>query len=290
VSRVVTYPLPDVVIPARATVGEGPVFDRRTGRLCWVDIDQGLLFENDLRSGDQRRWSVDTMLGAAAPRATQPGFAVAVSEGLGLLVEGTLDILDPVLPEPHRRMNDAKCDSRGRFWAGSTHMEFTPGVGALHRWNGREPSTVAANGFSLPNGLGWNVEDSVMYLADSMTRQLLSAPYSAEDGEVGQFSELCTFDAGLPDGLTVDVDGCMWIAMWSGSEVHRYDPVGRLVGRIPMPVEKPSSCAFGDDGTLYITSATADIDEAGLLKQPLAGSVFAISTDTHGVPVQPFAA
>jgi len=259
VSRVVTYPLPDVVIPARATVGEGPVFDRRTGRLCWVDIDQGLLFENDLRSGDQRRWSVDTMLGAAAPRATQPGFAVAVSEGL-------------------------------RFWAGSTHMEFTPGVGALHRWNGREPSTVAANGFSLPNGLGWNVEDSVMYLADSMTRQLLTSPYSAEDGEVGQFSELCTFDAGLPDGLTVDVDGCMWIAMWSGSEVHRYDPVGRLVGRIPMPVEKPSSCAFGDDGTLYITSATADIDEAGLLKQPLAGSVFAISTDTHGVPVQPFAA
>ena len=70
-SRVVTYPLPGVVIPARATVGEGPVFDRRTGRFCWVDINQGLLFENDLRSGDQRRWSVDTMVGAAAPRATR---------------------------------------------------------------------------------------------------------------------------------------------------------------------------------------------------------------------------
>jgi sugar lactone lactonase YvrE len=286
----VNYPTPDVVIRAQATVGEGPVFDRRTGRLCWVDIDQGILFEDDLGSRRQRRWSVDTMLGAVAPRAVEPGFAVAVSEGLGLLVEGALEILDPVLPEPHRRMNDAKCDSRGRLWAGSTHMQFTPGVGALHRWDGREPSTVVAGGFSLPNGLGWNAEDTVMYLADSMTRQLLSAPYSADDGVVGRFSELCTFEAGLPDGLAVDVDGCVWIAIWGGYEVHRYDARGRLVGRVPMPVEKPSSCAFGDDGTLYITSATADIDEAALAEQPLAGSVFAVRTGTHGVPVQPFAA
>jgi sugar lactone lactonase YvrE len=290
VSRTVTYPRPDVVVQARATVGEGPVFDDRTGWLCWVDIDQGMLFENDLLSGDQRRWSVDTMLGAAAPRAVEPGFAVAVSEGLGLLVDGALQILDPVLPEPHRRMNDAKCDSRGRLWAGSTHMEFTPGVGALHRWNGREPSTVVAGGFSLPNGLGWNAEDTVMYLADSMTHQLLAAPYSAEDGEVGRFSELCTLDAGLPDGLAVDVDGCVWVAIWGGFVVHRYDAQGRLVGRVPMPVEKPSSCAFGDDGTLYITSATADIGQAALAEQPLAGSVFAVGTDTQGVPVRPFAA
>jgi sugar lactone lactonase YvrE len=187
-------------------------------------------------------------------------------------------------------MNDAKCDSRGRLWAGSTHMQFTPGVGALHRWDGRAPSTVVATGFSLPNGLGWNAEDTVMYLADSMTRQLLSAPYSADDGHVGTFTELCTFDSGLPDGLAVDVEGCVWIAVWGGFEVQRYDPRGRLVGRVAMPVEKPSSCAFGDDGTLYITSATADIDEAGLREQPLAGSVFAVGTDTRGVPVQPFAA
>lgn len=284
-----TYPAPDVVVRARATVGEGPVWDRRTGRLCWVDINNGKLFEDDLRAGEQISWSLDTQLGAAAPRGEAEGFAVAVSDGLGLVVAGELQILDPVLPEPYRRMNDAKCDSRGRLWAGSTHVEFEPGVGALHRWDGKGPSVVTASGFSLPNGLGWNAEDTIMYLADSMQNVLLSAPYSPDEGEVGEFTELCRVESGLPDGLAIDTDGCVWLAVWGGWEVHRYDPHGRLIGRIPMPVEKPSSCAFGDEGTLIITSASADIQAEELEKQPLAGSVFAVQTDATGVPVEPFA-
>lgn len=284
------FPMPDVVVRARATVGEGPVFDPRSGRLCWVDINNGLLFENDLSTGEQTHWSTDTLLGAAAPRAEHEGFAVAVSTGLGLLVNGDLTVVEPVLPEPYRRMNDAKCDSRGRLWAGSTHMEFTPGVGALHRWDGRRPSAVVADGFSLPNGLGWNGDDTAMYLADSVRNQLLTASYTSEEGEVGEFTELCAVESGLPDGLAVDMDGCIWVAIWGGYVVHRYDPAGNLIGRVPMPVEKPSSCAFADDGTLFITSATADLSEHDLDDQPLAGSVFALSTGTRGVPVQPFGA
>jgi sugar lactone lactonase YvrE len=283
------FPTPEVVVSARATVGEGPVLDRRSGRLCWVDIDSGFLYEDDLAAGHQARWSTGTLLGAAAPRAQEPGFAVAVADGLGYLVEGELTVTEPVLPEPYRRMNDAKCDSHGRLWAGSTHMEFVPGVGALHRWDGREPSRVVAEGFTLPNGLGWSAEDDVMHLADSMRRVLLSAPYFPDEGDVGEFTELCEVDGGLPDGLAVDVEGCIWVAIWGGYEVRRYDPRGRVVGRIPMPVEKPSSCAFGDDGTLFITSATADITPEGLASQPLAGSVFAVSTNTRGVPVEAFA-
>lgn len=283
------FPTPEVVVRACATVGEGPVLDPRSGRLCWVDIDSGFLYEDDLAAGHQTRWSTGTLLGAVAPRVQEPGFAVAVADGLGFLVEGELTVTEPVLPEPHRRMNDAKCDSCGRLWAGSTHMEFVPGVGALHRWDGREPSTVVAEGFTLPNGLGWNAEDDVMYLADSMRRVLLSAPYFADEGDVGKFTELCEVDGGLPDGLAVDVDGCVWVAIWGGYEVRRYDSRGRVVGRIPMPVEKPSSCAFGEDGTLFITSATADITPEGLVTQPLAGSVFAVSTNTYGVPVESFA-
>lgn len=282
-------PPPDVVIRAQATVGEGPVWDQRTGRLCWVDINNGLLFENDLATGEQARWSMGTLLGAAAPRARDEGFAVAVSDGLGLFAAGELQLLDPVLPEPHRRMNDAKCDSHGRLWAGSTHTEFVAGLGALHRWDGRTPSKVMASGFSLPNGLGWNAEDTVMYLADSMTNQLLSAPYRGEEGEIGEFTQLCTVESGLPDGLAVDMDGCSWVAVWGGYEVRRYSPLGHLLARVPMPVEKPSSCAFSEDGTLYITSASADISVADLDAQPLAGSVFAVSTNTRGVPVRPFA-
>jgi sugar lactone lactonase YvrE len=282
------FPTPDVVVRAHATVGEGPVFDHRSGRLCWVDIDNGVLYEDDLATGHQTQWTTGTLLGAVAPRAQEPGFAVAVADGLGYVVDGTLTVVDAVLPEPHRRMNDAKCDSRGRLWAGSTHMEFVPGVGALHRWDGRGPSSVMAEGFTLPNGLGWNADDDVMYLADSMRSVLLSAAYRPDEGEIGEFTEVCQIDGGLPDGLAVDVDDCVWVALWGGYEVRRYDPRGRVVGRVPMPVEKPSSCAFGVDGTLYITSATADIPEADLARQPLAGSVFAVATNTRGVPVEPF--
>lgn len=288
-SSVKTFEMPDVVVRARAKVGESPVWDRRSGRLCWVDIENGQLFENDLTSTRQISWSFDTLLGAIAPRAHEEGFAVAVAEGLGVCIDGALTVEDPVLPEPERRMNDAKCDSRGRLWAGSTHLKFTPGVGTLHRWDGHGPSTAMVTGFSLPNGLGWDAEDTVMYLVDSMNHQLLRAPYDGDSGTVGAFTELCKVLDGLPDGLAVDVEGCIWLAVWGGYAIQRYDPTGRLVGKVPMPVEKPSSCAFGDDGTLYITSASADIPDAQLAEQPLAGSVFALASGTQGVPVAAFA-
>lgn len=152
-----TLGTPDVVIQARAAVGEGPVIDRRTGRLCWVDIENGVLFENDLSTGEQKATKAGTMLGAAVPREVERGFAVAVADGFGLLVNGLFELLDPVLPEPFLRMNDAKCDSLGRLWAGSTHTRFLPGRGALHRWDGVGPSTVVASGLTLPNGMGWNI-------------------------------------------------------------------------------------------------------------------------------------
>lgn len=288
-SSITTFDVPDVVVRSQAEVGESPVWDHRSGRLCWVDINNGHLFQDDLSSGDQIRWSLDTLLGAVAPRADAEGFVVAVADGLGVCVDGVLSVEDPVLPEPQRRMNDAKCDSSGRLWAGSTYLDFTPGVGALHRWDGTGPSTVMATGFALPNGLGWDAEDTVMYLVDSMNHQLLRATYDRDAGTIGTFTELCEVTAGLPDGLAVDVEGCVWVAVWGGHEVHRYDPAGRLIGRVPMPVEKPSSCAFGDDGTLYVTSASADIPEAQLLDQPLAGSVFALASGTQGVHVGKFA-
>lgn len=283
------FDTPEVVIEATADVGEGPVFDQRTGRLCWVDISQGMIFENDLETGWSTSSSLHTAVGAVAPRSDRDGFAVAVADGFGFYEAGILTVVDPFLPEPFRRMNDAKCDSRGRLWGGSTHNDFVANGGALHCWDGRGPSTLIASGFTLPNGIGWNADDTVMYLADSMTHQLLRAEYNA-DSQALQFSELSTVVEGLPDGLAVDFDGCIWLAVWGGAAIHRYDPAGNLIGRVPMPVDKPSSCAFDDDGTLYITTASADLSDGDRARQPLAGSVFALSTNTRGVAVHPFGA
>jgi sugar lactone lactonase YvrE len=281
---------PDLVVPGRCEVGEGPVFDPRTGRLCWVDINNGLLFERDLATGEQVEANVGTALGAAAPRAEEDGFAVAVAEGLGLWT-GELELTEPVLPEADTRFNDAKCDSRGRLWAGSCQVAFDPGRGALHRWDGRGPSVVVRDGFMLPNGLGWTADDTTMYFVDTFVHTLYRADFDADAGELGPFAVHATIEnAGLPDGLAVDVDGCVWVAIWGGSEVRRIDPGGDVIATVPMPVSQPSSCAFGDDGTLYITSARAGLSDEDLAAQPHAGSIFAIATSTRGVPVHPFAA
>ena len=167
---------PDVLIPAEASVGEGPVIDHHTGRLCWVDIIEGILYENDVTDRRQTVTTLGTMVGAVAPREQSEGFAVAVADGFGYWASGQLAIADPVLPEAHRRMNDAKCDSRGRLWAGSTHMQFVPGIGALHRWDGGPSSATMAAGLTLPNGLGWNQEDTIMYLIDSMNTTSSAPP------------------------------------------------------------------------------------------------------------------
>jgi sugar lactone lactonase YvrE len=291
-----TLSKPDVLIPARATVGEGPVIDRRTGRLCWVDIPEGVLHEDDPTGAALRAAATlpTTQLGAVAPRANSGGFAVAVADGFGYWADGRLELVEEVLPEPYRRMNDAKCDSAGRLWAGSTHLEYAAGAGALHRWDGGggggSSATVERTGFTLPNGLGWSPDDATMYLADSYAHVLLRADFDAADGRVGEFTPLCRIEPGLPDGLAVDADGCVWIAVWGGWQVRRYDPEGRrLLATVPMPVSQPSSCAFGDDGTLYISSASAGLDASALAAQPHAGSVFALHTDCVGVPVAPFA-
>jgi sugar lactone lactonase YvrE len=167
-------------------------------------------------------------------------------------------------------------------------MEFVPGVGALHRRDGNSPSVTVAEGFTLPNGLGWDREDTRMYLIDSMTNRLLTAAYHADEGLIGEFAPLCRIEPGLPDGLAVDVDGFVWVAVWAGAEVRRFDRAGNLTGIAPMPVTQPSSCAFGPDGTLYITSARDGLSPEQLAAQPHAGSVFALPTDTHGVRVRAF--
>lgn len=278
------------IVRAAARVGEGPVTDARTGKLCWVDILAGELLQSDLDAGATERWELGTLLGAIAPRSQHPGFAVAVAEGFGFAVDGELVIEDPVLPDPGLRMNDAKCDPAGRLWAGSNDLKFAPGRGSLHRWDGRGPSTVVRGGLTLPNGLGWTADARTMFLIDSMAGTVMRATFDAVRGEVGDFEPFVKIDRGLPDGLAVDQEDGVWVAVWGSSAVHRYDADGRLVQRIGMPVSQPSSCAFGADGTLFVTSAREGLSAERLAAEPLAGSVFAIDTDTRGVPVAAFAA
>lgn len=286
---VVTLPAPTLLVDVANEVGEGPLIDPRTGALLWVDITAGILHVFDRERDALTTTVVPTMLGAVAARATGTGYAAAVAEGFGLIDDGTLVVLDHCLPDPQMRMNDAKCDARGRFWAGSTHLAFEPGRGRLHRWDGVTPSTVEAEGFTLPNGLGWSPDSRRMYLIDTMAHTVLVADFDLETGSVGDFEPWARITSGLPDGLAVDVEGCVWVAVWGGSEVLRLSPDGEVIARITMPVSQPSSCAITADGTLIITSARAGLDAAALRHQPHAGAVFALPIGVAGLPVAPMA-
>lgn len=278
----------DLAISGEADVGEGPFWSTDDRSITWVDITRGEVRVSSLDDNTTVVQKLPMLVGAAIPVGETSDLAVAVADGFGYVRSGAFELSQPFLRDPHLRMNDAKCDSAGRMWAGSTDMSFRRGDGALHVWDGRS-SRMAASGFSLPNGMGWSPDDSVMYLVDSTEHRLLSAPFDPTEGTVGSFELLTVVPEGLPDGLAVASDGTIWVAVWGASSIQRFSANGHRLQTIGVPVSQPTSCAFGDDGELFITTARAGLTPAELAEQPLAGSILRYQTDTTGTFVRSFA-
>ncbi len=279
---------PEVVVRAEAETGEGPVWDYRTGELVWVDIPAGILHRSDVSSGRDTAMNIGMMLGAVA-LAGATSWAAAVEDGFGIIdSSGHLDLIDQVIPDPGLRMNDAACDSHGRMWAGSFVKAVEKGQGRLHRWEHGQPSLVVVDGLTLPNGIAWSLDDTEMYFVDSKQGAVFGYEFDLDAGHVGARRVLAEIPAGLgdPDGLCVDADDCLWLAVWGGSQLRRYDPRGRLLQTVEFPVAQPSCCAFGPDTTLYVTSAWEGLAAGD--RQPLAGSVFALDVRVRGAPVGVF--
>jgi sugar lactone lactonase YvrE len=280
----------ELVVPAGADVGEGPLWDEAAERLLWVDIPAGLLHRSDPRSGEDAVQPTGAMLGAVALRRGG-GLVAAVEDGFATLDgDGTATLRHGVSAAPDQRMNDAKCDPAGRYWGGSTAMTPALGAGALHCWDGDGARTLWDD-LALPNGLGWSPDGAIFYLADSVTGVLWTAPFDLDTGSLGKRQELLRVAPaeGLPDGLCIDADGCIWLALWGGGGVRRHGPGGALLATVELPVSQPSSCALAPDGMLYVTSARAGLDAATLAREPAAGSVFAVDAGVAPVPVAPFA-
>jgi sugar lactone lactonase YvrE len=277
---------PELFLEADAHTGEGPVVDG--GFLHWVDIPAGLIYRTDLATVETASVTIGKSIGAAVPFDAKDGYAVAYENGFGFVEDGVLSPIDIFLSDPNYRMNDAKCDARGRLWAGSCHNDFTAGLGKLHRWDGQSSNKVMTENLALPNGLGWNRENTLMYLADSISQKILVSDFDLADDFLPSFREFATIESGFPDGLAIDNEGCIWLAVWGAGRIIRISPQGKIIAEHHFPVSQASSCAFGADGTLYVTSARKELSESELAKQPLAGSLFTLATDTSGVPVSKF--
>ncbi|WP_436499220.1 SMP-30/gluconolactonase/LRE family protein [Actinokineospora sp. HUAS TT18] len=269
-------------------LGEGPLWSG--GELSWVDITAGRLHVARWVDGEPRHYlslSVDGTLGAAVPLPGGAGWlAMTGSSVTHLRRDGYDTPLGAVFDGPVGvRFNDAKCDPVGRLWAGTMHASL-PGLGALYRFDLDGSVVPVRTGVGISNGLGWSPDGTRMYYVDSAARTLEVHDYDLATGELANGRPLVAFEPGCgdPDGLAVDAEGGIWVALWDGAQVRRYAPDGTLSAIVPVPASRPTSCAFAgpDLDVLVITTARGADLEAG------AGLLYTCRPGVRGAPATPY--
>jgi len=282
----------EVVIGPGARLAEGPVWDARTSRLAWIDVLSSQILLTDIATDNIEVIEVPSHVGAIAPRAAG-GFVAALQDGFWVVGDGrTRRITSVAEAGPSLRFNDGKCDSAGRFWAGTMAYDETPGAGSLYRLDLNGQASLMLDGVTISNGLAWSLDGRKMYYIDSPTGRIDAFSFSPGTGEISGRRPAITIPAalGVPDGMTIDAEGGLWVALWGGGAVHRYLD-GRLAQVISLPVSQPTSCTFGGEelDELFVTSAREGLSLDQREAQPLAGAVFRVRPGVHGLPAATFA-
>jgi sugar lactone lactonase YvrE len=286
----------EVLVLIESELGEGPRWDQSSQTLIFVDVLAGLLHRIRPGAHAPNTRELGQALGAANP-TTAGGLVLAMRDGIYLAdADGSnLRLFAPVeVEDTSHRMNDAACDPQGRLWAGTMSFEAVPGAGTLYRIDPDGTVNAVLHDLTISNGIGWSPAGDRLYFIDSPTRRIDVLDF---DGERGAASNRRPFvdvmdTPGVPDGLTVDVEGGLWVAFWGGAQVRRYASDGRLTDIVEVPAPQPTSCTFGgpDGQDLFITSARLGMSQEDLEAYPLSGSVFTCRTTTQGLPVHPFTA
>jgi sugar lactone lactonase YvrE len=284
----------EVAVPAGAELGERPFWDSGQACLMWVDINAGRLHRYRPGAGDEIALDLaGVALGAAAPRRGG-GYVLATSAGFrltspaGELEEGALR--PPGMPAD-AKFNDGACDPAGRFWAGTVTNDLRPGAGALYRLGPEGAVTMVFDGVTESNGLGWSLDGTAFYFIDSGEPEPRIRAFGCDmpTGELGPPKDLVRFPGGgaVPDGLVVDGEGTLWVAIWGAGQVHRYAPDGELLTVLPVPASQPTCPAFGGPGLdeLYLTTAWEGMSGQQRAAEPLAGHVLRARPGARGHPV-----
>lgn len=272
----------EVAVRAEATLGEGPTWDPAAGRLLWIDILASRVHTYDPATGRRTLRRTDQHVGAVKPRAGG-GLVLNLRDGVGLLdPDDTFRWLhrDAV---PGRRGNDAAVAPDGTLWAGTMRYDEATGGGTLSRITGDGTARTVLDDVTVSNGTGWSPDGRLMYYVDTPTRRIDVLDHDPATGRVTGRRHLAEVEegAGFPDGLTVDADGCVWVALWDGAAVRRYTPAGDLDRVIPLPVPRVTACAFGGAGLtdLYVTTARVGLPAP----HPLAGSLLVVPDAGRGL-------
>ena len=269
---------------------EGPVWDAPAQALHWVDMLAGEVLTRSGSGGGIRRRKVGDVAAALRPR-TGGGFVVAVERGIALIdPDGGLRRLPELWSDTSVRMNEGHCDPQGRFYCGTMATNEASGRGRLFRVDADLSVDVVLHGVTVSNGLVWSRDGATLYYVDSPTREVAAFAFDAERGQLTDRRTLLTIDSeeGVPDGMTIDTEGRLWVAINGAGAVHCYTTSGQHVETIEVDAAEVTSCTFGGDdlAQLFITTSRQGLAPG---QDPLAGSVFTARPGATGPPVAPFA-
>ena len=280
---------------AQAQLGEGTCWSPSTQSLWWVDILDRRLHRYRPAGGAKQSWQFDEEISAVAERSGAPGLVITLRRGLATFdPDAGAGALPQYLHIPEQepagnRFNDGKCDRAGRFWGGTMDFACKLRSGALYRFGPGGECVRHEVGFAVTNGPTWSQDERTMYFNDTTRGVVHAFDFDPAAGALSNQREWLRLAAGdgLPDGMTTDAAGRIWLAHWGGSCVTCHDPLsGVELGRLNLPVSQVTNCCFGGPElrTLYITSARVDLSPEKLEREPLAGGLFAIELDQPGVP------
>jgi sugar lactone lactonase YvrE len=275
----------NIVIDAKAKLGEGPSWDQRFQRLFWVDIEGFQLHIYDPSTCTDRTIEVGEHIGAVVPYFKNKVIVALISGLYCLDIETGAKVLihDPEKGKLGNRFNDGKCDPTGRFLAGTMSLNGEHAQGALYSLSTKGNVSLLVDKASISNGLAWSADHRTMYYIDTPTLEVVSFDYDVAQGTIRNKQLVARLDEseGYPDGMTIDAEGMLWVARWGGKRVSRIHPAhGEVIAEVSLPVNCVTSCAFGGEhlDELYITTAQ-DNDSAN---QPLAGGLFMVKTGVRG--------
>ena len=281
---------PELLFDVKALLGEGPIWDARTQTLYWIDI-----LNKRIYAGGAILTEVDEFIGCIAPRKSGGLiFTKRFSFWTCKSASSTPTLLYTLTDEPsNNRFNDGKCDPGGRFLAGTMDLDERDPNGSLYSYNGKL-TTKLLSSVTISNGMAWSPDYKTFYYIDTPTRKIMAFDYDFETGAIAnpRLAIRVPDEFGWPDGMTSDTQGNLWIAMWGGAQVTKWNPAsGQLIERIHVPAKNVSSCVFGGKNMneLYITSARKGLDDATLSQYPLTGGVFRLETMIEGMPTFEFA-
>lgn len=266
---------------------EGPVWSPRWGGLRWVDMLAGDVLSLSADGAVSRR-HVGKVAAALRPRR-QGGAVIAVERGFALEgADGKLTPLPEVWSDPGLRMNDGGCDPDGRFYCGSMAYDQRPGAASLYRLDPDGSVHVVLQGATISNGLEWSPDGARAYYNDTATGRIDVFDYARDTGLSGRRPfAIIPKDDGAPDGLTVDAQGGIWVALYGGGVVRRYSPGGAVDAVVELPVKNVTACTFGGPALeqLYVTTSREGLAPG---EAPQAGALFRVHAGVKGLPAREF--